>query len=65
MKHERFPTSFLLQGVQCTDNTTQYGAGGFADVFCGTYNGRKVALKRPRTYLTMAVAKKEKMKKVC
>ena len=64
IKHDIFPTLLVLKGVLCTDNTNQYGSGGFSDVFCGTYNGEKVALKRLRTYAMMTDEQNEILKKV-
>ena len=61
--YDKFPTPLVLRGVQC-DTTNQHGAGGFADVFCGTYNGEKVALKRLRVYLMMTDEQKTNLKKV-
>ncbi|THH32082.1 hypothetical protein EUX98_g2114 [Antrodiella citrinella] len=36
VKHDILPTRLILKGVKLIDNT-QHGAGGFADVYCGTY----------------------------
>lgn len=62
-KHGKFPQLLVLQGVQCTDSQ-QYGAGAFADVFRGTYEGSKVGLKRLRVYLMMSDTEREVLKKV-
>lgn len=62
-KHDKFPRLLILQGVECTD-AQQHGAGGFADVFCGTYHGSKVGLKRLRMYLMMSPTQREALKKV-
>lgn len=61
--HSILPTTLILRGVQLSD-TTQHGAGGFADVFCGTYQGYKVALKRLRVYIMSSDTQKQNLKKV-
>ncbi|KAH8091675.1 kinase-like domain-containing protein [Cristinia sonorae] len=62
IKYERFPTGLILSGVKC-DDPAQRGAGGFADVFCGTHNGTKVALKRLRTLFMRSESQRSTMKK--
>ncbi|THH31064.1 hypothetical protein EUX98_g3127 [Antrodiella citrinella] len=47
--HEILPSALILKGVQC-DSTHSIDAGGFGDVYIGTYNGIKVALKHLRTH---------------
>lgn len=44
---QRLPPSFVLNKISC-DTYTPKKAGGFADIFLGTYRGRTVALKRLR-----------------
>ncbi|KAH8091683.1 kinase-like domain-containing protein [Cristinia sonorae] len=60
--YERFPTGLVLTAVRC-DDQNQRGAGGFADVYCGTYNGAKVALKRLRTFIMRSESQRSNMKK--
>ena len=57
------PKKLLIEGVMCT-STDQQGAGGFADVFCGTYDGEIVALKRVRVFALMPEDKKAELRKV-
>ncbi|KAH8101164.1 kinase-like domain-containing protein, partial [Cristinia sonorae] len=45
--HSQLPTSFYLKGVRKTGTET-LGAGGFAEVYLGEWEGQKVALKRLR-----------------
>ncbi|THH32512.1 hypothetical protein EUX98_g1656 [Antrodiella citrinella] len=45
LKHDILPGSLILMGVVKIDDE-QHGAGSFSDVFCGIYQGRKVALKK-------------------
>lgn len=61
--HDLFPKLLILQGVKCK-NRQQRGAGGFADVFRGTYRGSKVGLKRLRAYSMISDTEKEALKKV-
>ncbi|TDL22635.1 kinase-like protein [Rickenella mellea] len=44
------PSSFILKDELCKDGEHAITAGGFADVFSGTYKGKKVALKALRVY---------------
>lgn len=62
IKHDTFPTLLILRGVTCTD-TRRHGEGAFGEVFCGIYNGTKVALKFPRMYTMMSVEEKEALRK--
>lgn len=62
-KHDKLPTLLILRSVICTDNH-RYGEGAFSEVFCGTYDGFRVALKFPRMYTTMSSTQKEALKKV-
>ena len=64
MEYDVVPTLIVLRGVRCTD-TSQQGAGAFADVYCGTYGGLKVALKRLRAYIMMSDVEKDSLRKVC
>ncbi|THH17740.1 hypothetical protein EUX98_g9067 [Antrodiella citrinella] len=47
------PPSLFLTSVKCTD-TEPVGMGGYADIFCGTHAGGRVALKRLRTFLSVS-----------
>ncbi|KAH8080681.1 kinase-like domain-containing protein [Cristinia sonorae] len=46
------PPSLLLTGIKCED-TDPVGMGGYADIFRGTYEGGRVALKRLRVFLSV------------
>ncbi|THH27136.1 hypothetical protein EUX98_g7058 [Antrodiella citrinella] len=50
LRHHILPDSLILTGVKKLDDV-QRGAGAFSDVYCGTYRGRKVALKKLRVFL--------------
>lgn len=63
LAHDIAPTLLILRSVQCTDQD-QLGAGGFADVYMGTYIGQRVALKRLRAHQMMSDDEKQKLKKV-
>lgn len=63
LNHEIFPTTLIIRGVQCSDNTERL-SGGFADIYTGTYRGEKVALKVLRIYSNMPESKKQKLRKV-
>lgn len=56
-------SSLILQGVLCED-TIKYMGGGYSDVFCGTFKGRKVAIKRPRIFTNTAQAQQDVKKRV-
>lgn len=43
------PSSLFIQGVDCQDRDAVAG-GGYGDIFQATYQGRLVALKRPRVF---------------
>lgn len=62
VEHNTFPTLLILRGVTCTDHS-RHGEGAFGEVFCGTYNGIKVALKFPRMYATMSAEEREALRK--
>jgi hypothetical protein len=42
------PKYLFIHGVDIGDERDPWAAGGFADVFKGTYEGRQVAVKRLR-----------------
>ena len=45
------PPSLLLHGIVCCNRDSVAG-GGFADIFCGAYDEKPVALKRLRVFKT-------------
>lgn len=49
IRHDILPTAVILRDVQILDAIVA-SAGGFADVYCGTFRGDKVALKHLRVY---------------
>ena len=57
------PSALFLRSVHRTDNK-QHGAGSFSTVYCGTYDGLKVALKQLKVYVLSAESEKQKVKKV-
>ena len=57
------PTSLKLVGVTCPDRHT-YGTGGNADVYCGEYQGKKVALKRLRIFQMIEPSRKGALQRV-
>lgn len=61
--HSILPAALNLNDVKSVDSI-QRAAGGFADVFCGTYRGNKVALKRLRAYMMSTDTQKEKLRMV-
>jgi len=44
------PTSMHIP--DCSENSVEVESGGFADVSRGTYQGRRVAIKVVRVYVT-------------
>ena len=63
LKNDSLPEAIFLEDVKCEDNESR-SLGGFADIFCGTYKGEKVALKRPRYYTKFRDAQKSKLRQV-
>ena len=61
--YDVLPSGFLLRDVQC-DIYKQYGAGAFSTVYCGTYGGRKVAVKQLRVYASSPESVKQDVKRV-
>lgn len=58
-----FPSALRLEGVECPDGMP-YGVGGYADVFRGTYEGNKVALKRLRVFQMLDEEMKAELRRV-
>lgn len=56
------PSSFVLSNVDC-ENVESIGAGSFADIYQGTYNGAQVALKRLRLFQTLGEEKIAELRK--
>ena len=63
LNYNILPAALILEGVKVTDGS-QHGAGGFADVFRGTYVGAPVAVKKLRVYIMSTESQKRDMKKV-
>jgi len=49
-RHRVIPTSMHIP--DCSEDSVGVESGGFADVSQGTYQGRRVAIKVVRTYIT-------------
>ena len=49
-QHHAIPTSMHIP--DCSEGSVEVECGGFADVSQGTYEGRRVAIKVVRTYIT-------------
>ena len=49
-QHRVIPTSMHVP--DCSENSVQVESGGFADVSQGMYEGRQVAIKVVRAYIT-------------
>lgn len=49
-RHRIIPTSMNIP--DCSRGSVEVEYGGFADVFLGTYEGRRVAIKAVRVYIT-------------
>ena len=49
-QHHVIPNSMHIP--DCSEDSTEVESGGFADVSQGTYEGRKVAIKVVRAYVT-------------
>jgi hypothetical protein len=47
--HDQLPTSLFITGVYDADEHPTF-AGGFGDVFRASFDGKRVALKRIRTF---------------
>ncbi|THH32513.1 hypothetical protein EUX98_g1658 [Antrodiella citrinella] len=62
LEHHILPESLILMGVERLDEE-QRGTGSFSDVFYGTYQGRKVALKRLRVFVMSSKSQKENSRK--
>ena len=65
LRHEIFPAALVLHGVSCADNMQRL-AGGFADVFRGSYSETQVALKtlRVQSDIRRTGAERRKLKQV-
>jgi hypothetical protein len=48
------PSSLFLRGLNIGPSRDPLFAGGFSDIFKGTYQGQKVAVKRPRVTDTVS-----------
>ncbi|KAH8103002.1 kinase-like domain-containing protein [Cristinia sonorae] len=59
--YNTLPTLLFLRGVTCHDIKPR-AEGGFADVFCGTYNTVKVGLKRLRAFVMMSDLQRQNIK---
>ena len=57
------PLLLLHEGVECDDKDSIF-AGGYSDVYRGTYRGQPVALKRPRFFSDAMQSEKDKVKRV-
>ncbi|THH19668.1 hypothetical protein EUX98_g8727 [Antrodiella citrinella] len=62
IRHDILPTALILKEVHVIEGI-ECGGGGFADVYCGTFRGEKVALKRLRIYLMSSQIQKQEIKK--
>jgi len=62
--HNRLPQSFYLKGVKCSESESR-GAGGFADVYYGEWEGQGVALKRLRVETRAPQADESLHKQFC
>lgn len=56
------PSALFLRNVRRIDSK-QHGAGSFSTVYCGIYDGHKVALKQLKVYVLSAESEKQKVKK--
>ena len=63
LKHGILPTALALRDVNLVDNR-QRGVGGFADVFLGTYEEYRVAIKRLRVYIMSPESQRQTLRKV-
>jgi hypothetical protein len=45
---QRLPSSLFISGVEIGSSRDPVFQGGFSDIFMGAYEGRAIALKRPR-----------------
>jgi len=62
LHYDLLPTTLFLDNVKRTEFNCR-GAGGFADVFIGSYKGSPVAIKRIRVFEFMTLDEKEKQKR--
>ncbi|TCD61462.1 hypothetical protein EIP91_008397 [Steccherinum ochraceum] len=58
---EKLPRSLFLRGVKCSE-TESHGAGSFADIFIGDFQGHKVALKKLRMFQMLHESQKKRMR---
>lgn len=57
------PTKFVLAGAKRI-HREPLASGAFADVYCGTYRGSRVALKHIRLFSTESKSKRKSLEKV-
>ncbi|KAH8100929.1 kinase-like domain-containing protein [Cristinia sonorae] len=62
LHHNLLPSALTLPNVVCSTSES-IGFGGFADVFCGTHQGRRVALKRLRVFLMSDPSKRQELRR--
>ena len=63
-KYEILPSELLLRDVRREDDR-QYGSGAFSNVFCGLYDGRKVAVKQLKLFVLASDTRRQQVKQVC
>ena len=60
IKDGLFPTALIIAGVELS-SFNEYSSGAFADVYQGTYNGSRIAIKKIRV---PAIAKEEEIQRI-
>ena len=63
LKRGQVPVSLFVKDVKVLDNESR-AAGGFADIYYGTYKGQPVALKCLRIYLMCPENHKKRLTQV-
>ncbi|TCD71936.1 hypothetical protein EIP91_000068 [Steccherinum ochraceum] len=62
LEHDKLPMKLFLFHVRVTDPDAS-GAGGFSDVFTGSYEGKIVAIKRLRVFVKSSQAQQTKLRR--
>lgn len=63
LKCQQMPSALFLQGVQRTDMESR-AAGGFADIYLGTWEGQTIAIKCLRMFALSPESQKGRLRQV-
>lgn len=62
-EYKILPSRLLLKNVRREDDK-QYGSGAFSNVFCGLYDGHKVAIKQLKLFVMSSESRQRQVKQV-